>query len=114
MRTGRTYSINVGVGVLGLAVLSQDARRDLVDLADELEHGVIGQLAKGKLALRHVAGIGPAQNGVTVTGHDLTGVKGRPQVVLDGLVAEVIANSLLHLGKPVENLLVGPVSRWCE
>lgn len=99
--------INVGVRVLGLAVLGQDTGRDLVDLADQLEHGVIGQLAQGKLALRDVAGVGLAQDGVTVTRHDAATVQGGPQVVLDGLVAEVVANGLLHLGEPVQHLLVG-------
>lgn len=37
-------SVDVGVRVLGLAVLSQDTRGNLVDLADELEHGVVGHL----------------------------------------------------------------------
>lgn len=37
-------SVDVGVRVLGLAVLSQDTRGNLVDLADELEHGVLGEV----------------------------------------------------------------------
>jgi hypothetical protein len=36
--------VDVREGVLGLAVLSEDARGDLVDLADELEHGVLRQV----------------------------------------------------------------------
>jgi hypothetical protein len=34
--------VNVGVRVLGLAVLGENLGCDLVDLADELEHGVLG------------------------------------------------------------------------
>ena len=99
--------VHVGVGVLGLAVLGQDTRSDLVDLADQVEHGVIGQHAQSKLALRHVTGVSLAQDGVAVTGDDLAAVQGRPQVVGDGLVAEVVADGLLHLGEPVQDLLVG-------
>lgn len=44
---------------------------------------------------------------MTVTGDDTAGVEGRPEVVGDGLVAQVIANGLLHLSEPVEHLLVG-------
>jgi len=99
--------INVGVGVLGLAVLGEDTGGDLVDLADQLEHGVVGQHAQSKLTLGHVAGVGLAQDGVAVTGNDTAGVQGGPQVVLDGLVAEVVANGLLHLSEPVQDLLVG-------
>jgi len=99
--------IDVGVWVLGLSVLSEDTGGDLVDLADELEHGVIGQVLLGKLALGYVAGVRLAEDGVAVSGNDLAGLEGRPQVVLDGLVAEVVANSLLHLLEPDKDLLVG-------
>ena len=104
-----TYSIHVGEGVLSLAVLGQDTRSDLVDLADQVEHRVVRELAESKLALGHVTGVGLTKDGVTVTGDDLTGVEGRPQVVLDGLVAKVVADGRLHLGEPVEHFLVGPV-----
>lgn len=90
-------------------MLGQDTRSDLVDLADQLEHGVIGQVAESELALGSVTRVGLAENGVAVTGHDLAGVQGVPQVLADGIVAEVVANGLLHLGEPAEDLLVGPV-----
>lgn len=99
--------INVGVGVLGLAVLSQDTGSNLVNLADQLEHGVLGHLFLGKLALSHVARVGLAENSVAVTRHDTAGVQGGPQVVSDVLVAQVVTDRLLHLGEPVQHLLVG-------
>jgi len=98
--------VDIGVWVLGLSVLGEDAGRDLVDLADELEHWVVGQVLLRKLALRDVAGVGLAENGVAVAGDDLAGLEGRPQIVLDGLVAEVVANGFLHLLEPDEHLLV--------
>jgi len=106
-----TYSVNVGVRVLGLAVLGQDTRGDLVHLADQLEHRVIRQLAESELALGSVARVSLTEDGVAVAGHDLARVQGLPQVVPDGLVAEVVANGLLHLGEPVQHLLVGPEER---
>lgn len=99
-------SVDVGVGVLGLAVLGEDTGGNLVDLADELEHGVVGQVLLGELALGDVAGVGLAENGVAVSGNDLATLEGRPEVVLDSLVAEVVANSLLHLLEPDEDFLV--------
>lgn len=90
-------------------MFGQDTRSDLVDLTDELEEWVLRQVTEGEFTLRHVAGVGLAENGVAVSGDDLAGVKGRPEVVLDGLVAQVVANGLLHLVKPVQNFLVGPV-----
>lgn len=99
--------INVGEGVLGLAVLSQDTGGNLVHLADELEHGVVGHLLLRELALSHVARISLAEHSVAVAGHNTARVQGRPQVVSDGLVAQIIANGLLHLDEPVQNLLVG-------
>lgn len=40
-------SIDVGPRVLGLAVLGKNLGSDLVDLADELEHGILGQVLCG-------------------------------------------------------------------
>ncbi len=102
--------INVGVWVLGLAVLSKDTRGDLVDLADKLEHGVVGQMLLSEFALRDVAGISLAEHSVAVTGNNLTSLEGGPEVVLDVLIAEVVADSLLHLLEPDEDFLVSPVS----
>jgi hypothetical protein len=104
-----TYSIDVGEGVLSLAVLSQDARGNLVHLADQLEHRVIRELAEGKLALRNVTRIGLTEDGVAVAGNNLARVQSGPKIVLNGLITEVIANGCLHLGEPVEHFLVGPV-----
>ena len=70
--------VDVGVGVLGLSVLGEDTGCDLVDLADELEHWVIGQVLLGKLALGDVAGIRLAENSVAVSGNDLTGLESGP------------------------------------
>lgn len=103
----RTYCVDVGVRILGLAVLSQDTWGDLVDLADKLEHGVFGKLALGELALGDITGVSLPQHGVAVTRNDTAGLQGRPEVVGDGLVAEIVANGLLHLEQPVEHLLVG-------
>lgn len=105
----KTYSINVGEGVLGFAVLGKNTGSNLVDLADQVEHRVVRQLAESELALRHVAGVSLAEDGVTVARNNTAGIEGRPEVVLDGLVAKVVANGLLHLSEPVKNLLVGPV-----
>lgn len=99
-------SVDVGVGILRLAVFGEDTRGDLVDLGNKLEHGVVGQVLLGELALGDVAGVGLAENGVAVAGDDLARLEGGPQVVLDGLVTEVVADGLLHLGEPVEHLLV--------
>ena len=101
-------SVDVGVRVLGLAVLGEDTGSNLVDLADELEHGVVGQVLLGEFALGDVAGVGLAEDGVAVSRNDLAGLEGGPEVVLNGLVAEVVADGLLHLLKPDKDFLVGP------
>ena len=99
--------VNVGVRVLRLSVLSQHTRRDLVHLADKLEHRVIGEVLERKFALGHVARIRLAEHSVTVSRNDTTSLKGRPEVVLDVLVAEVGADAGLHLLEPLEDFLVG-------
>ena len=50
-----TYSINIGEGVLRLAVFSENTWCNLVNLADELEHWVIGQMLECELALRDIS-----------------------------------------------------------
>jgi hypothetical protein len=93
-------------------VLGKNARSDLVNLADKLEHRVVREVAESEFTLRHVARVGLAENGVAVTGNNLAAVQGGPEVVLDGLVAKVVANGLLHLLQPDKNLLVGPARRF--
>jgi len=88
-------------------MLGEDARGNIVDLANQLEHGVLGELLESELALGHVAGIGFPQDSMTVSGNDTAGFQGVPQVFLDGLVAKIITNFFLHFGKPVKNFLVG-------
>lgn len=104
---GNTYSIDVGVRVLGLSVLGKNARGDLVNLGDELEHRVVGKVLLGELALGDVTGVSLAENGVAVTGNNTTGLEGGPEVVGDVLVAKVGADLSLHLGEPLEDFLVG-------
>lgn len=119
-------SVDVGPGVLGLAsllfkkikyhakkgiqwilsYLKKDVRDDVVDLADELEEGVFGEMLQSKLALGRVTGICLTQDGVTIARDDLTTLEGRPNVLLDGLVASTYADLRLHLAQPEENLLV--------
>ena len=88
----------------------QNSWGDLIHLADKLEHWVIGQMTKSKLPLRDVAGIGFAENGVAVTGNDLSRFQSRPKVVCNGLVAEIAADLTLHFLQPVEDFLIGSVS----
>ena len=58
--------IDIGPWVLSLALLQENARDDLVELGDELEKFVIGQVLEGELALALVAGIRLAEHGMTV------------------------------------------------
>ena len=44
---------------------------------------------------------------MAVAGDDTAGVEGVPEVLGDGRVAEVVLDDRLHLGEPVEHLLVG-------
>jgi hypothetical protein len=118
-----TYSIDVGVWVLGLSVLGQNTWSNLVNLADQLVHLVIlavfltvistyllgkkKNFYLGKFSLGHVTGISLAENSMSIPWNNLTGLERGPEVVLDGLITEIIANSSLHLGEPVQDFLVG-------
>ena len=94
-------SVNIRVWVLGLAVLGEDARCDLVNLTNEVEHWVVGKVLHGKLALGNVTRVSLAEHSVTVTRNNTSGLEGRPEVVLDGLVREITADRLLHFLEPV-------------
>jgi len=100
--------IHVGPGVLGLTVLGEDARGDFVDLGNELEEGIVGQVLEGKLALGHVARISLTQDSVTVARNDLTSVESIPKGLLDLIRSGVSgADLLLELNDPTQDLLVG-------
>jgi len=61
----------------------------------------------GECTLSHVTRISLAENCVTVTWNNLASLEGRPEVLGDSLVAKIVTNRGLHLGEPVQNLLVG-------
>ena len=85
----------------------QDSWGDLIHLANKLEHWIIWQVSESKLALRDVAGVGLAEDGVTVAGNDLSRLESRPEVVRNSFVTKVAADLLLHFLQPIEDLLVG-------
>lgn len=99
--------VDVGVRVFRLAMLCENTGGNLVDLGDKLEHRIIWQMLLRELALRDVARVGLAQDGVAIAGNDLASLERAPEVVLDGLVGQIIADRLLHLLQPVEDFLVG-------
>ena len=89
-------------------MLGQNTWSDFVDLADELEHWIVRKMLQSKFTLGYVSGIRLAEYSVSVTGYNLSTIEGRPQVVRDCLVAEIVTNTLLHLLEPIQHLLVGP------
>ena len=99
--------IDVGVGVLGLAVLLEHFRSDAAVLLDELEDGVFCNLRTGGGVVHESfeAGIRFAQNGVTVAGDDAAGFEGAPEIVVDVLLCVAGRNRLFHLYDPAEDFL---------
>lgn len=105
-------SINVRPWVLDLAQFSQDWRHNLVDVADELEQRVVGQMLEGELALASVARIGLAEDSVSVAGNDLSRLEGLPDEVLDFVLVGVVSELAAQLLQPHEDLLVGQAVQW--
>eukprot|EP00050_Salpingoeca_kvevrii_P005737 m.285352 g.285352 ORF g.285352 m.285352 type:complete len:487 (+) comp11360_c0_seq1:18-1478(+) len=99
--------IDIGPWVLGLALLEEDWRNNLVEASNELDKLVALHVLEGKLALAHVAGVGDAKNSVAIAGDDLAAVERIPDVLLDLVIGGVGANLLGHLGDPDKDLLVG-------
>ena len=100
--------VHVGPGVLHLAGLHEDRGHDGVELADQLEHLVLGQVLEGELALAGVARVGLPEDGVAVAGHDLAGLEQAPDVVLQLVVGRVEANVLDNLQDEMVWLMFDP------
>ena len=76
--------VHVGPGVLGLALLQQDVGGHLVDVRDQLEHGVLGQVFEGKLPLARVTWVSLPQYGMAIAGYNLPKVKPDKVIPLSG------------------------------
>lgn len=102
-------AVDVGVRVLGLAVLLEDLGGDAAVLLNQLEDGVLGNGGAGSGVVHESlkSRVRLTQNGVAVTRHDTAGVEGRPEVIVDILLSVVGGNGLLHLENPAKNLLGG-------
>ena len=84
----------------------------MVELAHELEHGIVGQMLQSELALRSVAGVGLAQHGMAVSGHDLTALQGVPDKLLQLLLRHIVADLVAQIGQPQQDLQENNQHRW--
>lgn len=91
---------------LGFTGLEEDVGNDLVDLTDELEKRVLGEMLQGEFSLSSVSRIGLSEDGVTVTWDDLSTLQCRPNVLGDLLVGSIFTDLRSHLLDPSEDLLV--------
>ena len=91
-------TVDVGVGVLRLAVFAEDGGRDGGVAPHELEDGVAGDFGAGGGEGHEggEAGVRFAQDGVAVAGDHLAGFESRPEVFFDGGVGEGGADVGLH------------------
>jgi hypothetical protein len=102
-------AIDVGVRVLGLAVLLENLRSNSAVLFNQLEDRVVGNLRTGSSIVHESlkSGVGLSENGVTIAGDDSARVECGPEVVVHILLGVVRGNSLLHLDDPSKHLLGG-------
>ena len=100
-------AIHVRERVLRLAVFPQYAWRDVAGTLHELEDGILGDFGAGGGEFHEglEAGVGFAQDGVSVAGDYLVGIQGRPEVLFDGVVGEGGADVGLHFQDPAEDFL---------
>lgn len=100
--------INIGPWVLGLSLLGENGGNDFVDLGNELEEGVVGEVLEGKLSLGGVSGIGLSQHSVSESGNNASSVESFPNNFSETLVGDLLASELLlEVEGPGEHLLVG-------
>ncbi len=104
--------VHVRPRVLGLAVLQEHIGRDLVDLGDELEERVLGQVLQSELTLAFVAWVGLAQYGVAVAWQYSALAERLPDEVLHLLIGRVLTDLLDRLLDPNQHLLVGEAVEW--
>ena len=71
-----TVGVDIGPGVLGLALLQQYWGHNLVELVHQFEHGVVGQVLEGKLLLALVPGVSLPQDSMPIAWHHLWGCEG--------------------------------------
>ena len=110
-------AVDVGEGVLGLAVLSQDTWCNLAVPLDQLEDWVICDFFAAGCEVHECfeSRIGLSKDCVAVTWNNATRLECCPEVVLDVLVAELGADVVFHLENPPQHLLRGKtVQRTCQ
>ncbi|CAN8021823.1 unnamed protein product, partial [Ixodes persulcatus] len=105
MPSDSRVGVHVGPGVLDLAELEQDRGHHAVDLAHQLEHGVIGQVLEGKLSLARVAGVRLAQHRMATLATHLPRLEGLPDKVLELLLVHFSSELLLQLCQPYQHFL---------
>ena len=100
-------AVDVGEGVLRLAVFLQHAGRDLAVSLDEPEDGVLGDFGAGGGEFHEgfEAWVRFPQHGVSVAGDHLAGLQGRPEVIFHVGVGEGGPDLGLHFEDPAEDFL---------
>ena len=71
LKKNAAVSINVGPWVLGFALFQENVWHNLVELSNQLEHGIVGQVLQGKLTLALVARICFTEHSMSVAGNNL-------------------------------------------
>ena len=71
LKKNAAVSINVGPWVLGFALFQENVWHNLVELSNQLEHGIVRQVLQGKLTLALVARICFTEHCMSVAGNNL-------------------------------------------
>jgi hypothetical protein len=78
----------------------------VVQLGNQTEERIIGQVLQGEFTLSSVTRIGLTKDSMTETRNDLATVKGIPKILLDLLLRGINTNGILHLQSPTKDFLV--------
>merc|ERR1719499_1044053 len=100
--------IDIRPRILGLSVLCQNPRHNVVHLRYKLEERIIGHVLESEFSLAHIPGIRFSENRMSKSGNDLSGIQGVPAVFLNVSGPRVGHIELsLHVFGPPQNFLVG-------
>jgi hypothetical protein len=99
--------INIGPGVLDFTEVLKDGGNDIVDSLAEFDEGIVLDVFNGEFSLMDISGVSVSEDGVTITGNDLSGTEGSLGEFLDLFSGDVVTEFSLQVQQPSQDFLIG-------
>jgi len=99
--------INIGPGVLDFTEVLEDGGNDVVYGLAKIDEGIVLDVFNGEFSLMDVSGISVSEDGMTITGDDLSGSEGSLGEFLDLFGGDVVTEFGLKVQQPSQDFLIG-------